>query len=99
MKLTPNRRNERIGGEVSFPMLECWNPLDEVAIIAAEVDKRRVSCRISLTVLREKLLASTQDPMDAVAENRAQLHAIARRLIEDKAFEEDGSIRIRAENF
>ena len=99
VQLTPNRSSVRTNGQISFPMLECWNPLAELAIIAADVDKRRVSCRISLEVLCEKFEASRDDPMLAVSENRPALQAVARKLIETGAFEEDGSIRIRSENF
>ena len=83
------------GDEISFPILECWNPMTEVATIAAEVNKRRVSCRVSLAVLQERFHASPEEPMRAVAENRSTLRAAARRLIEKQAFEEDGSIVIQ----
>jgi hypothetical protein len=76
-------------------MLECWNPMTKVATIAAEVDKRRVLCTISMEVLQKKFHASTDEPMRAVAENRSVLQAKARMLIENKAFEEDSSIIIR----
>ncbi len=76
-------------------MLECWNPMTKVATIAAQVDQRRVLCRISMEVLQKKFHASADAPMRAVAENRSVLQAKARMLIENKAFEEDGSIIIR----
>jgi len=66
-----------------------------VATIAAEVNKRRILCRISLDVLRKKFKASADEPMVAVAENRLLLQDAARKLIDSKAFEEDGSIIIR----
>lgn len=83
-------------GVVTFPLLECWNPLTKVATLAAEVNKNRVMCRISFDVLRKKFRASKDDPMRAVAENRASIRAAAKRLIETKAFEEDGSVVVRA---
>lgn len=81
--------------DVSFPVRECWNPMSEVAIITAEVDKRRVPCRISIEVLREKFDFSVDEPLRAVAENRSILQARSRDLIVNGAFEEDGSIVIR----
>jgi len=69
--------------------------MTKMATIAAEMNKRRILCRISLDVLRKKFKASTETPMQAVAENRAILQEAARKLIEAKAFEEDGSILIR----
>lgn len=99
MQLTSNRNTARTSAQISFPLLECWNPLAKVALIAADVDKRRVTCRISLEVLEEKFVVSAEEPMLAVSNNRAQLQAIARKLIESGQFEEDGSILIRSENF
>ena len=85
--------------EISFPILgECWNPMTKVATIAAQVDQRRVLCRISMEVLQKKFHASADEPMRAVAENRSVLQAKARILIENEAFEEDGSIIIRSKD-
>ena len=80
---------------ISFPVLESWNPMTKMATIAAQVEKRRILCRISMEVLQKKFHASTDEPMRAVTENRSVLQAKARMLIENKAFEEDGSIIIR----
>ena len=83
-------------GIVTFPLLECWNPLTKVATLAAEMNKSRILCRISFDVLRKKFRATKDDPMRAVAENRAPIRAAAKRLIESKSFEEDGSVVVRA---
>ena len=48
-----------------------------------------------MEVLQKKFHASVDEPMRAVAENRLVLQTKARMLIENKAFEEDGSIIIR----
>ena len=48
-------------GDIDFPLLECWNPVTEVATIAAEVSKRRVSCRISFKILQERFDASAEE--------------------------------------
>ena len=73
--------------------------MTKVATIAAQVDKTRVLCRVSLEVLQKKFHASTDEPMRAVAENRSELQGKARTLIENRAFEEDGSIMIRSKDF
>ncbi|MFT5175024.1 MAG: hypothetical protein ACI8W7_003213 [Gammaproteobacteria bacterium] len=95
MQLSRRRSASDEDNTVSFPRLESWNPMTKVATIAAEVNKRRILCRISLDVLRKKFKASADEPMVAVAENRLLLQNAARKLIESKAFEEDGSIIIR----
>lgn len=81
--------------EISFPKLECWNPLAGVAIIAADVNARRVLCNISSELLQQRFHASADDPMKAVLANRSMIEAAARRLLERNAYEEDGSILIR----
>lgn len=95
MNLTRYRTAASDVSELSFPMLECWNPMTKVASIAAQVNGRRVLCRISMEVLQKKFRASVETPMKAVVENRQTIEAAARKLIEKEAFEEDGSIVIR----
>ena len=84
--------------EISFPVRECWNPMTNVATITAEVDKRRIVCRISMEVLQENFDFSVKEPLRAVEENRSILQAKSRMLIDNKAFEEDGSIVIRSKD-
>ena len=99
MYLTRHKASTSDETEISFPMLECWNPMTKVASIAAQVDQRRVLCKISMEVLQKKFHASVDAPMRAVAENRSLLQARARILIEAEAFEEDGSIILRSKDF
>ena len=81
--------------KILFPKLESWNPMHEVATIAADVDKKRVLCRISKEVLISVAKNKETEPMDVLSNNRALFEGKARRLIENKAFENDGSIMIR----
>jgi len=96
MYLTRRRASSSEETGISFPRLECWNPMTKVATVAAEVNKKRVLCRISMQILRDRFSASVEEPMRAVAEHRTLIQAAARKLIEDEAYEEDGSIVIRA---
>ncbi len=98
MYLTRHKTSNSDETEITFPMLECWNPMTKVASIAAQVDQRRVLCKITLEVLQKRFQASVDAPMRAVAENRALLQAKAKILIEAEAFEEDGSILLRSKD-
>ena len=49
-----------------------------------------------MQILQDKFSASAEAPMKAVAEHRAVIQAAAKKLIEDEAYEEDGSIVIRS---
>ncbi len=99
MRFSRHRTKGTTGTEIFFPKLECWNPVTKVASIAAEVNKNRVLCRISLKLLQDRFGASPAEPMQAVAENRAIIQAAAQNVIENEAFEEDGSVLIRATDF
>lgn len=70
--------------------------MTRVATVAAEVSKNRVLCRISLEVLIDKFGTSEEEPMQFVAEHRAAIQEAARTLIENKIYEEDGSVLIRS---
>jgi hypothetical protein len=84
--------------DISFPLLESWNPITHVATIAAQVGGKRVLCRISIEVLKKRFRASASEPMQSVSKNRMVIRTAARKLIEDKAYEEDGSILIRQQD-
>jgi len=81
---------------ISFPQLECWNAMTKVATVAADVDKRRVLCRISLEVLVDQFGALEREPMQTVYRQRNAIQEAARTLIEREVFEEDHSVLIRA---
>ena len=81
---------------ISFPMLECWNNITKVATVAAEANKKRVLCRISLESLRDKFGTSDEVTMRFVARHRSAIHETAKRLIENEIYEEDGSVLIHA---
>jgi DNA-directed RNA polymerase specialized sigma54-like protein len=81
---------------ISFPKLECWNTMTKVATVAAVVNKKRVLCRISLEILRDKFGASEEESMRSVAQHRTAIQEAARKLIEKEDYEEDGSVLIRA---
>ena len=81
---------------ISFPMLESWNPMTNVATIAADVSGKRVLCRISAELLKKRFRSPTEQPMQVVAENRTTIREAANKLMEKGAYEEDGSILIRA---
>lgn len=95
MKLTGGRTRKTDDNEILFPLLESWNPMTNVATIAAQVGGKRVLCRISLEVLKKKFRASASEPMQSVSKNRVRIRNAARMLIERESYEEDGSILIR----
>ena len=83
MRLTRNLPASDADPDITVPLLECWNPVSKVATIAAEVNKRRVLCRITLKILQDKFRASEDEPMRAVADNRSVIQGAARKLIEN----------------
>ena len=98
VKLMGHRTQKTDDSDISFPPLESWNPLTEVATIVAQVGGKRVLCRISMEVLKKRFRASASEPMQSVSQNREVLRDAARKLIESNAYEENGSILIRQED-
>ena len=82
-------------GSISFPIMQCWDPSSEVATIAAQVSGERVLCRIPMAAIKKKFQAVEGEPMKVIIEYRKEIEAAARRLIEEKSFEKDGSIKIQ----
>jgi hypothetical protein len=95
MQSTNHKTSESGDTVISFPRLECWNNLTKKATIVAEVDKKRILCRISLESLRHKYGDSDDDLMRSVAQHRISIQEAARRLIEQESYEEDGSVLIQ----
>lgn len=69
--------------------------MTSMATIAADIDGRRVLCRISSADLRKKYRESIDEPMQLVREYRSELETAAKALIENESFEQDGSIVIK----
>jgi plasmid replication initiation protein len=95
MQLTHHRISESGDTMISFPRLECWNNLAKMATVVAEVDKKRVLCRISLESLKDKFGATDDEIMQSVAQHRSAIQEAARTLIERESYEEDGSVLIK----
>lgn len=95
MQFTNHRSAAAANTGIQFPRLECWNPMTKVATVAADVNKQRVLCKISLEVLRDKFGASEDAPMRSVVKHRTAIQDAARKLIERAAYEADGTVLIR----
>jgi Protein of unknown function (DUF1488) len=99
MKLSGYTPRGSADGTIHFPILECWNPVTKCVSIAADVNGRRVLCRIPETVLKKRFDAHDGGPTAQVAANRRVIEAAASVLIQRKAFATDGMIDIRLEDF
>ena len=80
---------------ISFPRLECWNDMTKMATVVADVDKKRVLCRISSESLRIKFGASDDKLMQSVVQHRMAIQEAATRLIDRDDYEADGSVLIK----
>jgi Protein of unknown function (DUF1488) len=80
---------------ISFPRLECWNDMTKMATVVAEVDKKRVLCRISAESLKLKFGATDDKFMQSVVQHRAAIQEAAKRLIEQDDYQADGSVLIQ----
>ena len=96
MQFTQIRTQSPGSTVITFPKLECWNAMTQVATVAANIGKKRILCRISLGLLKDKFGASEDEPMRSVILHRTVIQAAAKKLIENERYEKDGSVLIRA---
>lgn len=80
---------------ILFTSIQCWNPVAKIIAIAARVNGKRITCRVSVKDLKVKFRAFRGDPIVIASEHRAEIEHAATKLIENNSFEEDGSIMIR----
>jgi hypothetical protein len=97
MKLSAQSPRSSVDGTIRFPILECWNPLTECVSIAADVNGRRILCRVAGTVLRAQF-PGDGSPTETVVANRSAIEAAAASLITRKRFAKDGMIDIHLED-
>ncbi|MET0047372.1 MAG: DUF1488 family protein [Sedimenticola sp.] len=81
---------------IHFPGYESWNSMTEMATVAADVNKDRVLCRVSLNILEDRFGVMDDTPIQCLAHHRAVIQKAARKLIQSESFEDDGSILIRS---
>ncbi len=94
MNVPIHKTNKTDDGSISFPHLQCRNPVTKTATIAAEVGGTRVSCRIKIDDLRKKFHIFPDEPMQSVTNYRVEIESAARKLIDKMDYEDDGSIMI-----
>ena len=94
MNVPKQKMSKTDDGKISFPNLQCWNPISKIATIAAEVNGGRVSCRIKIDDLGKKFQINSDDPMQSITTHRVEIERAARQLIDQKNYEDDGSIMI-----
>ena len=94
MNVLIHKRIKTGDGSISFPQQQSWNPVTNVATIAAQVSGVRVSCRIKIDDLIKRFHILPEEPMLSVTNHRPELENAVRKLVEEKDFEDDGSIMI-----
>lgn len=96
MKLTRNKNTAKTENKITFPLLQCWNPMTSVVTIAAQVNGERVLCKISSEILHAVFPKTAKDTMGIVTANRSQIESAARTLIQNNSFNADGFIIINS---
>ena len=88
-------RRKRVGnGGITFPNLQCWNPVTKVVTFIAEIDGERIDCKITVSELNKYPEVSI-DPLMSIQLNKVPLESIARMKIENGKFDKNGSIQIK----
>ena len=99
MKLSAHAPRANADGSIHFPILECWNPVTRCVSIAADVNGRRVLCRIHEAVLKKRFRGASGDATAQVVANRPAIEAAATVLIQRKRFAADGHVDLKLEDF
>jgi hypothetical protein len=95
METIVHKQKKTDDGSISFPGgLHSWNPVTEVITIAAQVSGNRVSCKIDFADIESKFKEVSEEPLIAAKTYHKEIESAARRLIENKSYEKDGSIMI-----
>lgn len=95
MKIIDHSHKSSDYEKISFPALQCWNPLEKLITISARVRGKRILCSVSTNDLKKKYHVFENTPLKTLAEHRSEIEHAARRLIESKSYEHDGTIAIR----
>ena len=94
METIVHKQKKTGDGSISFPGLHSWNPVTEMITIASQVSGNRVSCRLDFADVKSKFKEVSEDPLIAIKTYRYEIESAARKLIENKSYEKDGSIII-----
>lgn len=81
---------------VTFPVTEAYDFAKDTANFPADVNGKRVVCRISREALEDNFNGVGEDILHCFRENRVSIEEKARALIDKNRFESDGSILIRS---
>jgi len=68
----------------------------KVVWFKAIVDEKSIDCGISIEALREHFGAFYDDPLPAFRLQRERIQDIAAKLIEQRRFEDDGTVLVRS---
>ena len=98
MKRSSYGPSAQAAGVIQFPILVCWNPMTRCVSIAADMNGRRILCRIPETVVHAKFNCLDQEATLTVTANRPAVEAAAKTLIQRKSFASDGMIDIPLED-
>jgi len=68
----------------------------KVVWFGAIIDEKTVDCAISIEGLRDHFGAFYDDPLPAFRSHRARIYEVATELIEQRRFEDDGTVLVRS---
>jgi Protein of unknown function (DUF1488) len=87
--------------EIIFLSGEAWDGMREVVRFRARVGDQQVPCAISFEALQDQrhFHEDLGPPIDTFRRHRPVIEELARKLIQQRRFEPDGAILIRAQDW
>lgn len=82
---------------IEFLADEWYEPhRQKIVWFRAIIDEKTIDCGVSIEALADHFGAFFDDPLPAFRRHRERVEAIATKLIEQRRFEDDGTIIIRS---
>lgn len=81
---------------ITFPAIEAFDVNTDCVSFPADIDGKRIACRVSWEALHDNFGGQYLQPLEAFRSSRAAVERKAAQLIEQQRFEKDGSVLIRS---
>ncbi len=84
-----------MSNEIIFSPERSWDSITESVKFPAEIDGKKIICKISIEALMDHFNCDVNNPLAAFDKNRPAIIEITEDFINGDLFEEDGSILVR----
>jgi hypothetical protein len=85
--------------DIDFVDNEWFDPhRQKIVWFTAIIDEKTIDCGVSIEALADHFGAYFDDPLPAFKNHRERIYAAATKLIEQRRFEDDGTVIVRSDD-